>query len=193
VSLRTPITLGAVLVVSVVLLAGFATAGVAAVLELSNTALGSSTPPQVAPSEDAPSQDALSHDALVDIPRSYLGDFEAAAASCPGLSWSVLAGIGRVESDFGADDQTSSAGAEGPMQFLPATFAEYDEPVPSGGVSPPSLYDPADAIWAAARLLCANGAEGGADIPGAIYAYNHSDSYVSEVLSYAASYSDAVR
>ncbi|HVX22030.1 MAG TPA: NlpC/P60 family protein [Acidimicrobiales bacterium] len=126
--------------------------------------------------------------ALSDIPAEYLHLFQAAAATCPGLPWTVLAGIGRVETDFGQDDQASSAGAVGPMQFLPATFAAYDSPVPPGGATPPSPDDPTDAVYAAARLLCANGARDGADIPGAIYAYDHSEAYVAQVLSYAASY-----
>lgn len=71
------------------------------------------------------------------------------------------------------------------MQFEPATFAAYDQPVPPGGVTPPSPYDPTDAVFAAARMLCANGASAGADIPGAIYAYNHSAAYVSQVLTLA--------
>ena len=129
-----------------------------------------------------------SSQAVSAIPAAYLQTFEAAAATCPGLPWTVLAGIGRVETDFGADTQTSSAGAVGPMQFLAATFAAYDTPVPPGGASPPSPFDPTDAIYAAARDLCANGAQDGTDIPGAIYAYNHSQAYVAEVLSYAASY-----
>jgi len=129
--------------------------------------------------------------ALSDIPAGYLQTFEAAAATCPGLPWSVLAGIGRAESDFGADTQTSSAGAVGPMQFLPGTFAAYATPVPPGGVNPPSPLDPTDAIYAAARDLCANGAKDGADISGAIYAYNRSQAYVAEVLSYAAAYAGA--
>jgi cell wall-associated NlpC family hydrolase len=74
------------------------------------------------------------------------------------------------------------------MHCLLAIFAAYDEPVPAGGANPPSPFDPTDAIYAAARLLCANGAKDGADIPGAVYAYNHSQAYVAEVLSYAASY-----
>jgi cell wall-associated NlpC family hydrolase len=126
--------------------------------------------------------------ALSDIPTGYLQTFEVAAATCPGLPWSVLAGIGRAETDFGADAQTSSAGAVGPMQFLPATFVAYATPTPPGGANPPSPLDPTDAIYAAARDLCANGAKDGADIPGAIYAYNHSKAYVAEVLSYAAAY-----
>jgi cell wall-associated NlpC family hydrolase len=75
------------------------------------------------------------------------------------------------------------------MQMLPATFSAYDEPIPPGGVSPPDIYDPVDAVYAAARMLCANGAANGADIPGAIYAYNHASWYVDEVLALARSYS----
>jgi cell wall-associated NlpC family hydrolase len=103
----------------------------------------------------------------------------------------VLAAIGTVESDNGqstlpgVQSGANPAGAEGPMQFEPATFAAYDEPVPPGGARPPSPYDPADAVYAAARLLCANGAANGADLPGAIYAYNHSAAYVSQVLTLA--------
>ncbi len=74
------------------------------------------------------------------------------------------------------------------MQFEPATFAEYDTPVPPGGASPPSPYDPTDAVYAAARLLCANGAAGGADLSGAVFAFNHDTSYVTEVLDLAQSY-----
>ena len=76
----------------------------------------------------------------------------------------MLAAIGTVESDNGTStlpgvhSGANSAGAEGPMQFEPATFAEYDEPVPPGGADPPSPYDPMDAVYAAARDLCANGA-----------------------------------
>ena len=50
------------------------------------------------------------------------------------------------------------------MQFEPATFAEYDEPVPPGGANPPSPYDQIDADYAAARDLCANGGENGANL-----------------------------
>jgi PAS domain S-box-containing protein len=53
------------------------------------------------------------------------------------------------------------------MQFLPATFAMYDRPVPPGRASPPSPYDPADAVYAAARDLCARGAAAGRDLPAA--------------------------
>jgi cell wall-associated NlpC family hydrolase len=128
------------------------------------------------------------------IPPGMLALYQEAAATCPGLPWTVLAAIGTVESDNGQSDLpgvhsgANAAGAEGPMQFEPATFAEYALPIPPNGASPPSPYDPTDAVYAAARLLCANGASGGANISGAIYAYNHSASYVQQVLSLAQSY-----
>jgi cell wall-associated NlpC family hydrolase len=128
------------------------------------------------------------------VPPAMLELYQQAAATCPGLPWTVLAAIGTVESDNGQSSLpgvhsgANGAGAEGPMQFLPTTFAEYDAPVPPGGAVPPSPYDPADAVYAAARLLCANGAAAGADIPEAVYAYNHSSSYVDQVLAYARQY-----
>ncbi len=132
--------------------------------------------------------------ATSNIPPAMLSLYEEAASTCPGLPWTVLAAIGTIESDNGLStlpgvhEGANGAGAEGPMQFEPATFAAYDEPVPLGGATPPSPYDPTDAVFAAARFLCSNGASGGADLPGAIYAYNHSDTYVSEVLTLAQSY-----
>jgi cell wall-associated NlpC family hydrolase len=132
--------------------------------------------------------------ATAKIPPDMLALYQQAAATCPGLPWTVLAAIGTVESDNGQSDLpgvqsgANAAGAEGPMQFEPGTFAEYVLPIPQGGAEPPSPYDPADAVYAAARLLCANGASGGANIPGAIYAYNHSTSYVQQVLTMAQSY-----
>jgi cell wall-associated NlpC family hydrolase len=129
--------------------------------------------------------------ATATIPPAMLALYQAGAATCPGLPWTVLAAIGTVETDNGQSDLAgvhsgaNGAGAEGPMQFEPATFAEYDEPVPPGGATPPSPYDPPDAVYAAARLLCANGAAGGTDIPAAVYAYNHSAAYVAQVLALA--------
>ena len=123
--------------------------------------------------------------------------YEQAAATCPGLPWTILAAIGTVESDNGQSNLpgvhsgANGAGAEGPMQFEPSTFAAYDEPVPPGGANPPSPYDPTDAVFAAARLLCADGAAGGADLSGAVYAYNHSTSYVQQVLALAQTYASS--
>jgi cell wall-associated NlpC family hydrolase len=128
------------------------------------------------------------------IPPAMLALYQEAAVTCPGLPWTVLAAIGTIESDNGTstlpgvNSGANGAGAEGPMQFEPATFAAYDQPVPPGGASPPSPYDPTDAVYAAARMLCANGAANGADISGSVFAYNHASWYVNEVLSIAQSY-----
>lgn len=137
---------------------------------------------------------APSTTALADIPPTYLALYREAATTCPGLSWTVLAGIGKVETDHGRSPLpgvhtgANSAGAEGPMQFLPATFAEYATPVPAGGANPPTPYDPTDAIYATARMLCADGARNNRNLNAAIYAYNHATSYVADVLATAATY-----
>ena len=135
------------------------------------------------------------------VPGPYLALDVQAAASCPGLPWTVLAAIASVESDFGRSSLpgvhsgANSAGAEGPMQFLAATFAAYNHPVtadqsptPTAGVTPPSPYDTVDAIWAAARLLCTSGGAKPPTIAGAIFAYNHSTAYVATVEARAATY-----
>ncbi|MBA0049781.1 hydrolase Nlp/P60 [Streptomyces sp. AJS327] len=115
--------------------------------------------------------------------------YRRAAPECPGLSWTVLAAIGKIETDHGRHPtMRSSAGAVGPMQFLPATFRSYAHPVPSGGKNPPTPWDPVDAVHAAARMLCATGAKNG-DLEGAIFAYNHSEQYVRDVLRTARRYS----
>ncbi len=137
----------------------------------------------------APSAGALSR-----IPPEMLALYQQAAATCPGLSWTVIAAIGTIESSNGTStlpgvrSGANPAGAEGPMQFEPATFAAYDEPVPPGGADPPSPYDPVDAVYAAARDLCANGGAGGVDLSAAIFAYNHSPAYVEWVLGLAQTY-----
>ena len=128
---------------------------------------------------------------LASVPAAMLRLYSAAATICPGLSWTVLAAIGEVESDHGRSDLpgvrsgANAAGAEGPMQFEPATFAEYDEPTPPGGAVPPSPYDPADAVFAAARMLCADGAGDPSRLGSAIFSYNHSGAYVARVLALA--------
>ena len=98
---------------------------------------------------------------------------EAQAAS--GVGWNYLAAINLVETQFGRILGDSTAGAQGPMQFLPATFAAYGDG---------DIYAPRDAILAAGRYLAANGF---ADDPAhALYCYNHADDYVRAVSAYAA-------
>ena len=115
--------------------------------------------------------------AAASIPANYLADFKKAGTEY-GIPWTVLAAIGEVESGDGQNDGPSNADALGPMQFEPSTWALYGD----GG----NIMDPADAIPAAARLLVANGAPG--NLQQAIFAYNHSASYVQLVLSWAARY-----
>jgi len=113
---------------------------------------------------------------------------ESAAEFCPGLSWTVLAAIGQIESGDGANEGPSSAGALGPMQFMPSTWQSWGTDG-FGDTGPPDIMNPFDAVPSAARMLCAAGAaSGGAALASAIFGYNHADWYVSEVLSLAAEY-----
>jgi hypothetical protein len=98
-----------------------------------------------------------------------------------GIRWEVLAAINAVESDYGRNLSTSSAGALGWMQFMPATWKEWGVAV--DGHSVPNPYDPRDAIFSAARYLAAAG--GARDINRAIFAYNHAGWYVNEVMARA--------
>lgn len=128
-------------------------------------------------------QVAASRLAQQSIPGAYLAAYQHAAALCPGLSWTVLAGIGQVETGQGGEGkdpaQTSSAGAEGPMQFLPSTFSAYHLP---GEDDINNIQDAADA---AAHYLCSNGGGNASTLSQAIFAYNHLQSYVDDVLSWA--------
>ena len=189
-SLGTTLTLCAAgFILLVITVADGAAAGVLSAIGDGGSAGGSSSP--VAAPDPLPLPTAA---AAQQIPANYLTLYVAAAGTCPGLGWNVIAAVGTVETDDGQStlpgvhSGANYAGAEGPMQFEPATFAEYDQPIPPGGADPPSPYDPADAIYAAARNLCANGGRDGANIPGAIFAYNHAQWYVTEVLNIAAEY-----
>jgi Transglycosylase SLT domain len=121
-------------------------------------------------------------------PANYLNLFKASAAEyCPGLSWTVLAAIGQIESGDGANDGPSSAGALGPMQFMPATWAEWGIDG-FGQAGKPDIMNPLDAVPSASRLLCAAGAGNPATLAQAIFAYNHATWYVAEVLALASEY-----
>ena len=99
---------------------------------------------------------------------------EAEAAS--GVGWNYLAAINLIETRLGSVVGPSSAGAQGPMQFLPSTFAAYGE----GS----DIYSPRDSIMAAGRYLAANNFAANHD--GALYRYNNSSQYVQAVNDYAA-------
>jgi membrane-bound lytic murein transglycosylase B len=100
----------------------------------------------------------------------------------------VLASINGIESAFGSNMGPSSAGAIGWMQFLPSTWEAYGVDANGDGVRDP--YNPEDAIFAAASYLSAAGMP--ADTYSAIFAYNHADWYVAEVLAGAACYGSLV-
>jgi hypothetical protein len=154
-----------------------------------------------------------SPEALEEIPEEFFLLY-AEAAAFYGIDWAVLAGIGKVECDHGRSTldgcggrgTVNEAGARGPMQFLGSTWRagagtfEPDvagPPVPDGqerrgyatdgngdGVADP--WEPADAIFSAARMLAHNGAPD--DYDTAVFAYNHSRTYVDDVMDHALSY-----
>jgi membrane-bound lytic murein transglycosylase B len=108
-------------------------------------------------------------------PAAQLRRHYAAAQRRFGVHWSILASINFVESAFGRVRSASEAGARGPMQFLPSTWRQYG----MGG----DIDDPRDAILAAANYLRRAGAPG--DVDRALYAYNHSTSYVRAIRRFA--------
>jgi len=108
-------------------------------------------------------------------PAGELRRFYREAQRRFGVSWRVLAAVNLVESAFGRMRNHSTAGAQGPMQFIPATWAAYG----MGG----NIRDPHDAILGAANYLHANGAP--RDYRTALYHYNPSSLYVNAVLEYA--------
>lgn len=108
-------------------------------------------------------------------PDELMGDYRE-AESATGVGWNYLAAINFIETRFGSIDGTSTAGAQGPMQFLPSTFAGYGD----GG----DIHAPHDSIMAAGRYLAANNFATNPN--GAIFRYNHADQYVAAVNQYAA-------
>jgi soluble lytic murein transglycosylase-like protein len=100
----------------------------------------------------------------------------------------ILAAINAIETAFGSNLGPSYAGAEGWMQFMPETWAMYGVDANGDGVKDPN--NPEDAIHAAARYLSAAGMP--EDVWGAIFAYNHADWYVEDVLANAGCYAAEV-
>jgi hypothetical protein len=137
-----------------------------------------------------------SHAATTDIPVAYLTLYRQATPHCPGLSWSVLAAVGKVESDHGrarlpgVRTGWNHAGAAGPMQFgigkgrAGNAWGRFGRDDDHDGRA--SVYDPGDAIPAAARYLCDAGAPRRLDA--ALYAYNPSLAYIAKVKAIARRY-----
>ena len=152
------------------------------------------------------SQPQASKEAANSIPSNYLKWFQRVGLQY-NVPWTVLAGIGKVESDdgrttlSGVDSGSNSFGAAGPMQIgiggassnqwggaatHPASEVVDGVATDEDGDGTASVYDPADAIAGAAKYLVAHGVQ--QNIPAAIFAYNHADWYVEEVLSWASTY-----
>src|SRR5512132_4181302 len=138
---------------------------------------------------------APSPSAQQDIPPQLLPVYQTAADSCPGLPWSVLAAIGKVETDHGRStlagvhSGANFAGAAGPMQIgiggaAGNTWGAYGADGNDDGKK--DVYDPEDAIPAAAKYLVAGGAP--EDLHRAILSYNHAEWYVAEVMASARKY-----
>lgn len=116
---------------------------------------------------------------LQGVPSNLIPVYKAAGQKY-GIPWTVLAAIHKVETDFGESGTfISSAGAIGPMQFLPSTFAEYGVTAP-GQHGKPNINNVYDAIFSTANMLSKEGASD--NLRQAIYDYNHSVSYVNSVL-----------
>ncbi len=111
--------------------------------------------------------------------EELMGDYRE-AESASGVGWNYLAAINLIETHFGSIDGVSTAGAQGPMQFMPSTFAAYG----AGG----DINSPHDSIMAAGRYLAANGFAN--DRGHAIYRYNNANEYVQAVNDYAAILAD---
>ena len=99
-----------------------------------------------------------------------------AAKPASGVGWNYLAAINLVETRFGSVNGVSTAGAQGPMQFMPSTFAAYG----NGG----DIHSARDSIMAAGRYLSANGFA--TDPDHALFRYNNADEYVRAIKDYAA-------
>jgi hypothetical protein len=131
--------------------------------------------------------------ALIGVPNFVIDSFEIPPFLLPiyqacgteyGIPWEVLASINKIETGFGTNMGPSSAGAIGWMQFLPSSWEAFGLDANGDGREDP--YNPVDAICAAANYLDLSG--GSENLYEAIFAYNHADWYVQEVLTYARAY-----
>ena len=118
------------------------------------------------------------------VPLATLHVLWEQAGSAYGIPWQVLASINKIESNFGQNMGPSSAGAVGWMQFMPSTWLRWGVDADGDGIADP--WNATDAIYAAARYLTAAG--GQTDIARGVFAYNHADWYVREVLDLAQVY-----
>jgi murein DD-endopeptidase MepM/ murein hydrolase activator NlpD len=115
------------------------------------------------------------------VSSSQLRGIWQSAGAAYGIPWSVLAAINKIESNFGRNMGPSSAGAVGWMQFMPDTWLRWGADYDGNGIADP--WSAKDGVFSAARYLAAAG--GANDISRGVFAYNHAQWYVDEVLSLA--------
>jgi cell wall-associated NlpC family hydrolase len=126
------------------------------------------------------------HNSSLPIPRKIKKLYVAAAARYK-ISWTLLAGIGMEETGHGRNNHTSSAGAQGLMQFMPGTWATMGVDGDHDGRA--DIQNDADSIYPAANYLTKSGvSQGAAGVRKALLAYNPINWYVNDVLFYAARY-----
>ena len=171
----------AALVLTAALVAGTAQADTFAVLPADAPALPSFETPNGSGSILLPPSFLTPPLAPVQLSYAQLLGIWQRAGAAYGIEWQVLAAINEVESNFGRNMGPSSAGAIGWMQFMPSTWLRWGTDANGDGVADP--WNPEDAIFSAARYLAAAG--GAVDLYRAVYAYNHADWYVQEVLGLA--------
>ncbi|MEO8851555.1 MAG: lytic murein transglycosylase, partial [Allobranchiibius sp.] len=120
------------------------------------------------------------------VPATMM-DLYVAAGQKYSVPWPLLAGVGMEETGHGRNNHESTAGAQGLMQFMPATFARYG--VDGNGDGKIDTHSDADSVYSAAHLLREVGVkDGAAGVPKALLSYNHATWYVNDVLFYAAGY-----
>ncbi|GMA64919.1 LysM peptidoglycan-binding domain-containing protein [Alicyclobacillus fastidiosus] len=120
-------------------------------------------------------------EAAVSAPKQLIPVYESAGKKYH-VTWTVLAAIHKLESDFNTSGRLKNAeGAEGPMQFMPSTFAAYGVAAP--GHKKPNVFNVDDAIYSTAHMLSADGFATNPEA--ALYNYNHSKSYENEVFQLA--------
>jgi murein DD-endopeptidase MepM/ murein hydrolase activator NlpD len=146
----------------------------AAVQELPSSSVPNRPGAVPAPAGNPPASPAV-------LSFEQLRDLWQRAGSAYGVPWQVLGAINKIESNFGQNMGPSSAGAVGWMQFMPSTWERWGMDADGDGIANP--WDPEDAVFAAARYLAAAGAH--EDISRAIFAYNHAQWYVDDVLDLA--------
>jgi hypothetical protein len=138
------------------------------------------------PPPGRPRRDSL-HNPPLPIPAKIKNLYIAAATKYE-IPWTLLAGIGMEETGHGRNNHTSSAGAQGLMQFMPATWRSMG--VDGDGDGHADIHNDADSIHSAANYLTQSGVRAGpAGVRRALFAYNHVDWYVNDVLDYASRYS----